>query len=79
MNKTLYFKDDDKATEFADILQQRAKLIAEKAVFRNDDDAVPVSGTVSTVFGISDKGVIKTTDANLLGENYWNLAAILSR
>ena len=69
----------DNATEFADILQQRAKLIAEKAVFRNDDDAVPVSGTVSTVFGISDKGVIKTTDANLLGENYWNLAAILSR
>jgi len=69
----------DKATEFADILQQRAKLITEKAVFRNDEDAVPVSATVATVFGISDKGVIKTTDANLLGENYWNLAAILSR
>ena len=69
----------DKATEFADILQQRAKLIAEKATFRSDGDAVPVSGTVATVFGISAKGVIKTTDANLLGENYWNLSTILSR
>lgn len=69
----------DKATEFADILQQRARLIAEKAVFRNESDAVPVSDTVATVFGISAKGVIKTTDANLLGENYWNLVSILSR
>lgn len=69
----------DKATDFADVLQQRAKLIAEKAVFRVDDDAVPVSRTVSTVFEISKNGVIKERDANLLGENYWNLSGILSR
>lgn len=69
----------DKATDFADILQQRAKLIAEKAIFRIDDDAVPVSGTVSTVYVIDNKGVIKEQDANLLGENYWDLANILSR
>jgi len=69
----------DKATEIVDILQQRASLIAEKAIFRSDSDAVPVSDTVATAFGINKKGVIKTTDANLLGENYWNLAIILSR
>ena len=69
----------DKASDFADILQKRAKLIAEKAVFRSDDDAVPVSGTVATVFAINHKGVVKEKDANLLGENYWNLSGIVSR
>ena len=69
----------DKATDFADVLQQRSKLIAEKALFDNDDDAVPVSGTVATVFAISDKGVIKEKDADLLGGNFWNLSGILSR
>jgi len=68
----------DKATDFADILQQCAKLIAEQAQFQNDDDAIPESSTISTVFGINDNGVIKTKDANLLGEDYWNLATVLS-
>lgn len=69
----------EKASDLADVLQQRAKLIAAKAVFRNDTDAVPVSASVATVFEISDAGVIKEKDANLLGENYWNLASTLSR
>lgn len=68
----------EKATAFADILQQRAKLIAEKAKFRDDDDTVPVSNTVSTVFSIGNGGV-STSDANLLGENYWDVTNILSR
>lgn len=69
----------EKATNFADILQQRAKLIAENALFHSDDDAVPVPGSVVTVFAISDKRVIREVDANLLGENYWDLSSILSR
>jgi len=69
----------EKAADFAEILQQRAKLIAEKAIFRSDDDAVPVSSSVATVFAISGKGAIKKKDANLLGENYWNLSGIVSR
>jgi len=69
----------DKASDFADILQQRAKLIAEKAQFRSNDDAVPVSRTVATLFAISRKGVVKEQDANLLGDNYWSLSNILSR
>lgn len=69
----------EKASDLADVLQQRAKLIAAKAVFRNDTDAVPVSATVATVFDIRDGGVIKEKDANLLAENYWNLTSILSR
>ena len=69
----------EKATDFANILQQRAQLIAEKALFRGDDDAVPVSGTVATVFAINEKGDVRTKDANLLGEDYWGLSSIVSR
>ena len=69
----------DKAADFADVLQQRAKLIAEKAVFRSDDDAAPTSASVATVYAINDKGAVREADANLLGENYWHLTNILSR
>ena len=69
----------EKAKSFADILQQRAKLIAEKALFDRDDDAVPASGSVATVYAITKKGVIKERDANLLGEDYWKLSEIVSR
>ena len=60
-------------------MKKRAQLIAENALFREDADAVPVDGTVATVFMIDATGVIRTKDANLLGENYWNLSAVLSR
>jgi len=72
-------KTYDKAKDFADILQQRAKLLAEHAIFRSNADAVPASGSVATVYEITSKGVIKERDANLLGENYWNLSENLSR
>jgi len=54
-------------------------LIAENALYRNDDETVPDSGSVATVYVISEHGAIKTKDADLLGENYWNIAGILSR
>ena len=69
----------DNVTEFADILQQRAKLISGKALFDKDDDAVPVPGTVSTVFSIDENGAITEKDANLLGENYWDVTNVVSR
>jgi hypothetical protein len=69
----------EKLSDFADILQQRAKLIAEKALFRSDSDAVPTSGSVATIFDISRRGVVREKETNLLGENYWNLSEILSR
>ena len=65
--------------DFADILQHRARLISETAMFDSDDDAVPRSGTVSTVYKIDPNGVVKEKDANLLGENYWNVSAVMSR
>lgn len=67
------------AQDFADVLQHRAKLIAEKAKYRGDDDAVPVSASVSTVYSINDNGVVGQSEVNLLGDNYWNLAQVVSR
>ena len=69
----------DKASELADVLQHRAKLIADKAIYRNDSDAVPTSGSVATVYDIDAAGKVTQVDANLLGENYWNLSGIVSR
>jgi hypothetical protein len=69
----------DESSDYADILKQRAKLIAEKAVYRGDSDAVPTSGSVSTVYEITSKGVIKERDANLLGQDFWGLSQIVSR
>ena len=69
----------DQTSDVASILQQRAKMIAELALFRNDGDAVPVAGSVSTVFDIEQNGSVRRTEANLLGENYWGIAKILSR
>lgn len=69
----------DSDTDFADVMQKRAKLIADKALFNRDDDAVPVAGTVRTLFKIDKNGLIRESDANLLGENYWRIAKIFSR
>ena len=69
----------EQAGDFADLLQTRAKKIAEFAQFRHDDDAVPVPATVATIFKIDANGVIRTSDANLLGENYFGIAKVMSR
>ena len=69
----------EKANDYADILKRRAELIAEHAVFSEDDDAVPIAGTVSTMFAINGNGVVTKSDANLLGDNYWGLVDVLSR
>lgn len=69
----------EKDTDFAEVLKQRAAMIAEHAMFRDDEDAVPAPGTVATVFAIDRNGVIRQRDANLLGDNYFGIANVLSR
>ena len=70
---------EEETDHLAQLLQQRARLIADHAQFRHDDDPVPVPGTVSTVFAIDSRGGIDKQDANLLGDNYFGLARVLSR
>ncbi len=72
-------EDTDPPDDFVATLQKRAKLIAEHALFRNDDDVVPAPGTVATIYDIDANGVIRQSDANLLGENYFAVAKVLSR
>lgn len=69
----------DESPDVAEVLQKRAKLIGEKAMFRTENDAVPVAGTVATVVDIGEDGTVRRSDVNLLGENYWGIARILSR
>ncbi|MBT8101743.1 MAG: gp58-like family protein [Gammaproteobacteria bacterium] len=72
-------KEAEEDHDFADVLQKRAKLIAKHAEFRHDDDAVPVPSTVATIFAIDGSGVVHQQEANLLGNNYFGIAKVLSR
>lgn len=72
-------KEVDSGEDAPDRLKHRAKLIAEHALFGSDDDAVPSSGTVATVYDIDSNGVVRQVDANLLGENYFGVTKVLSR
>jgi len=69
----------EKNADFAGVLQQRAKLISEKAAFRRDDDTVPVSASVATVFNVDDNNLVTESEDDILGENYWGISTILSR
>lgn len=72
-------EEAEKDTDFAEVLKQRAGLIAEHAMFRDEEDAVPAPGTVATVYAIDRNGVIRQKDANLLGDNYFGISSVLSR
>ncbi len=67
------------SNDVAGELQKRAKMIAENAKFRDSNDAVPTAASVSIVFEIKSNGTVKESKLNLLGENYWNVAAVVSR
>ena len=69
----------ENAGDFAETLKKRAALISRKAVYRRSDDVVPAPGAVATVFAIDANGVVKETDVNLLGDNYFGIAKVLSR
>lgn len=63
----------------ADVLKKRARLIAEQAIFRHDDNAVPVPASVATVYVMGASGEVEQMSANLLGNNYFGIAKVLSR
>jgi hypothetical protein len=69
----------EQSTDFAGVLQQRAKLISDRASFRNKTDVVPVAGSTATVFDIDEDGGIREKEANILSENYWRISKVLSR
>lgn len=64
--------------DLADILQQRARLIARGARFATDADAIPEPASVATIFAISKQGQVSEQETNLLGKDYWGISAILA-
>ncbi len=69
----------EKATSYTEILQKRAQMIAEHASFGGEDNAVPVTTSVDTTYSIDDNGVVRERDMNLMRENYFGIAKVLSR
>ena len=69
----------EQASDFAESLQQRSKLLAEHADFTNDTDVVPVARTVATIYNIAANGLVKENETNILGENWWGISRVLSR
>jgi len=69
----------ESVVDHAEVMKRRTKLISDHAMFRSEDDVVPAAGTVATVYAIDANGVIKKRDANLLGDNYFGIAKVLSR
>ena len=66
-------------TDLAGELKTRAKMIAEHATFRDQSDAVPEAASVSNIYEFGSDGSVKKSQLNLLGENYWNVAGVVSR
>ncbi|MGH8221552.1 MAG: hypothetical protein ACREQZ_01130 [Woeseiaceae bacterium] len=69
----------EKSTDFAGVLQKRAKMLGENATFREESDAVPIAASVATVYNIDGNALVHKSEANILGENYWGISKILSR
>lgn len=69
----------DKATEYADVLKKRAMMLGERVKFPGHDSAVPVPGSVASLIRIDDKGLIRESDVNIAGENYWGISSVFSR
>lgn len=69
----------DRLSDLPDVLRRRARLIAESASFRSDDDTVPISSSVATAFIIDGNAGVGKRDANLLGDNYWAISRVVSR
>jgi hypothetical protein len=68
-----------KASECAELLQRRARLVAERAHFSAEDAAVPDSRSVALAFDIGENGEVAEVEADLLNGNYWGLSSVLSR
>jgi hypothetical protein len=69
----------DSPSGYAESLRRRARLIARKALFATADDAVPRPATVSAIIDVDGAQAAELETVNLLGENYWGVAGVVSR
>lgn len=69
----------EQLSDDAVILQKRAKLIGENATFAKETDVVPAPGSVTTVFDIDERGLVRESEVAILRKNYWGITKVLSR
>lgn len=69
----------ERGNDFADILKRRAMILGEKARFPERQEPVPLAGSVSTLYKIDANGMVRESEVDLVGENYWGIAKIFSR
>ena len=69
----------EQASDLAEDVQKRAKLLGQCAEFHGDTDAIPNTGSVARLLRFDCKGVVHESEADILGENYWAIATTLSR
>lgn len=69
----------EQGADSADILKKRVLKLGESAKFAGKSDAVPIAGTISTLYKIDSNGVIRESELNIAGENYWGISKIFSR
>ena len=68
----------EKNGESPDQLKRRAVLLHDAAQFASEDDAVPFSGSVATLYRLGEDGTVTQGSADLLGDNYWGVIDVLS-
>lgn len=68
-----------RAGDDLDVLKRRAKLLGENAHYETGEDAVPISGSVATLYRFDGNGAVRTADLDLVDGNYWNIVAVFSR
>ena len=72
-------RDDQFSAADADMLKKRLVLISQCAEYQGAEDAVPVPASVAKVFAFDAAGEVTETDADILGDNYFSIAKVLSR
>lgn len=69
----------EQSADFAGVLQKRAKILGDRAKYQGSSDAVPVASSVATLIRIDDNGLVRESDLDILGKNYWGISQVLSR
>jgi len=68
-----------RSSNFVDTLQKRAQFLGNDARYPGESSAVPASSSVATLYRIDDNGMVRQSEADVAGENYWSIAKIFSR
>lgn len=66
-------------TTDAGLIREQARVIGEGAAFASGEDAVPVPATVSVACRMEGSEPVSYAAPDILGENYWGVADVLSR